>query len=316
MTLNTPLPSTALQAGRATHWRDLYPFDSHYFAQPSRHGEDSVRQHFIDQNPEADSVYLFVHGNPTWSFYWRNLVLGLQDRARCVAVDHVGCGLSEKPQNYPYTLDQHIANLTRLLESLDLRRIILVAHDWGGAIGLGTLLGNRERFRGIVLMNTGAFPPPYIPWRIRACRIPWLGTLAIRGGNAFAGAAVTMASSRPGGLDAAVKQGLLAPYHDWETRIATDQFVKDIPTSPGQATFRRLQDIEQGCRQLSEMPVQLIWGMKDWCFRPECLYRFQEIFPQAQTRELPVANHYVVEDAPQEVLATIRQFDDQSVGDA
>ena len=130
--------------------------------------------------------------------------------------------------------------------------------------------------------------------------------------NGFAGAAVSMATSLPQGLDPLVRQGLLAPYHDWETRIATDQFVKDIPTSRRQPTFQRLQTIEAECKKLTSMPVQLIWGMQDWCFRPDCLHRFERIFPQARTHQIPAANHYVVEDAPQEVLATIQEFCHQS----
>lgn len=313
-TLSNDLPGEsgagAEDAGtRAPHWRDLYPFDSHYVKLPAAMTVAAgVTQHYIDENPEAERSFLFVHGNPTWSFYWRHLVLGLRDSFRCVAVDHVGCGLSDKPQSYSYTLDQHIANLGNLIQTLDLRRVTLVAHDWGGAIGLGALQEHQHRFEGIVLMNTGAFPPPYIPWRIRACRIPWLGTVAIRGFNGFAGAAVKMATSRPGGLAPEVKAGLLAPYHDWETRIATDEFVKDIPVSSSQPTFQRLAAIEANCKDLADLPVQLIWGMQDWCFRPDCLHRFQKMFPQARTREIPLANHYVVEDAPELVLQTIQEF--------
>ncbi len=261
----------------AKHWRELYPFDSHYHQH-----QDGVRQHYVDENSEADETFLFVHGNPTWSFYWRNLIAGLRAQYRCVAVDHIGCGLSDKPQTYHYTLDQHIQNVVSLIDQLELKNITLVAHDWGGAIGLGSLVQRREQFDRIVLMNTGAFPPPYIPLRIRVCRIPWLGTIAIRGFNAFAGAAVTMATSQSGGLPQIVRDGLLAPYHDWETRIATDQFVKDIPTSRQQPTYKRLEQIEKQLPELKDKSVQLIWGMQDWCFRPDCLKRFQKLFPQAQ----------------------------------
>lgn len=251
---------------------------------------------------------LFVHGNPTWSFYWRNLILGLSAERRCVAVDHIGCGLSDKPQHYTYTLQQHIDNLCELIDHLDLHKITLIAHDWGGAIGLGAALARKNRIARIVLLNTGAFPPPYIPWQIQMCRIPWIGTLAIRGFNGFAQSALTMATNRRGGLEPAVQAGLIAPYHDWETRIATDTFVKDIPTSPAHPTYAVLQGIEQRLAELSDRPVQLIWGMQDWCFRPECLHRFQKHFPHARTHEIKNANHYVVEDAPEEVIATIQAF--------
>ncbi len=303
----------------AVHWRQLYPFDSHHL-RLSDGGSEPVRLHYIDegpsgvpspsgQGPDAQaSSCLFVHGNPTWSFYWRDLVLGLRDRSRCVAVDHIGCGLSDKPEKYPYTLAQHTANLIALIDQLDLRQITLVAHDWGGAIGLGAAVARRERFAGLVLLNTGAFPPPYIPWRIQACRIPVVGTVAIRGLNGFAGAALTMATERPAGLPPLVRDGLIAPYHDWATRVAVDAFVKDIPWRTSHPTYAVLATLEKSLMDLAHLPVQLIWGMKDWCFTPQCLERFRKHFPHARVLELARAGHYVVEDAPDEVLGEIRRF--------
>ncbi|MBL8889897.1 MAG: alpha/beta fold hydrolase [Planctomycetaceae bacterium] len=291
-------------------WRQLYPFDSSYL---DLSGSDRVRLHYLDEwateGPDPPSASaLFVHGNPTWSFYWRNLILGLRDRLRCVAVDHVGCGLSDKPQTYNYTLQQHTQNLVELIDKLDLRDITLVAHDWGGAIGLGAAVARPDRFTRLVLMNTGAFPPPYIPRRIQACRIPVLGTVAIRGFNAFAGAALTMATERPAGLEADVRAGLIAPYHDWASRVAVDAFVKDIPWRSNHRTYPVLEALEKSLASLANRPVQLIWGMKDWCFTPQCLQKFREHFPRARVRELPKAGHYVVEDAPDEVLHEIREF--------
>ena len=118
----------------AADWRSLYPFASHYF--PTSSG---ARLHYLDEGPADAPPLLMIHGNPTWSFYWRNLVLGLRDKYRCIVPDHIGCGLSDKPQDYPYTLTQHIANLNELVQKLDLRNATLLAHDWGGAIGLGTV---------------------------------------------------------------------------------------------------------------------------------------------------------------------------------
>src|SRR5262249_12252675 len=124
------------------------------------------RLHYLDEG--AGQPLLFVHGNPTWSFYWRNLILGLRDQFRCVAVDHIGCGLSDKPQQYDYSLQQRIDDLVELVEPLELKQATLVAHDWGGAIGLGTVLRLPDRFGRIVLFDTGAFPPPFVPSRIAA----------------------------------------------------------------------------------------------------------------------------------------------------
>lgn len=293
----------------AGHWRELYPFESHFLPL------SGLRLHYVDSGPTIaavaksdQSTCLFVHGNPTWSFYWRNLILGLHDQHRCVAVDHMGCGLSDKPQTYPYSLRQHTANLVALIDELNLQNITLVAHDWGGAIGLGAAVARRDKFSRLVLLNTGAFPPPYIPWRIQACRIPVLGTVAIRGFNAFAGAALTMATERPHGLELQVQSGLIAPYHDWASRVAVDAFVKDIPWRSSHPTYGVLETLEKSLRNLADLPVELIWGMKDWCFTPQCLQRFRQHFPHAQIMELAQAGHYVVEDQPAEVLNEIRRF--------
>ncbi len=260
--------------------------------------------HHVDEGPrDAPATLLMVHGNPTWSFYYRRLVSHFRDRVRCVAVDHVGCGLSDKPQRYRYTLAQHIDNLVTLIEQLDLRNVALVAHDWGGAIGLGALLRTRDRFDRVLLMNTAAFPPPYIPFRIRVCRWPIVGAWLVRGMNGFARAAITMATEQPGGLPTDVAQQLLNPYDSWANRVAIHQFVRDIPTSPRHTTWQVLADIESRLGELNEWPIELVWGMRDWCFRPECLDRFLEHWPNANATRLTDVGHYVMEDAPNEVIA-------------
>jgi haloalkane dehalogenase len=252
---------------------------------------------------------LMVHGNPTWSFYYHPLIRQLQSNYRCVAPDHVGCGWSDKPVDYPYTLDQHIANLVQVIDQVDLQRAVLVAHDWGGAIGLGALLERPERFRGIVLLNTAAFPPPFFPWRIRACRFPGLGKWAVQGLNVFARAAITMATARPQGLLATDRDGLLAPYDSWSNRTAIYRFVADIPTRATQPTWQTLARIESALPQL-KMPKQLIWGMQDWCFRPECLDRFVAIWPDAKVNRLAHAGHYVMLDDREQVSELVRSFCD------
>ncbi|MCU0961480.1 MAG: alpha/beta fold hydrolase [Pirellulaceae bacterium] len=291
-------------------WRRLYPFASHSLVR------DGVAQHYVDEG--QGRPVLLVHGNPTWSFYWRNLIEPLRCRYRMVAVDHVGCGLSDKPQAYDYTLARHIDNLVALVDHLDLRAATLVAHDWGGAIGLGAALARPTRFRSLVLFNTGAFPPPYIPWRIRACRLPWLGSWCVRRWNLFARAALHMAVARPERMTADVRAGLLAPYDTWEHRVAIDRFVRDIPASPQHGTWRVLEQIERGLPQLEQRPCLLIWGMRDWCFRPVCLERLMAAFPSAEVHRLAHASHYVVEDAHEEIVPILERFlaDRSNAGDA
>jgi haloalkane dehalogenase len=300
---------------------ELFPYRSHEI-DVSGH-----RLRYIDEGPRGRSegeaattpqTILCVHGNPTWSFYWRRVIERFSPRYRVIAVDHLGCGRSEKPPRgqFPYTLTAHRDNLLELIDQLGLQQINLLAHDWGGAIGLSALLERRDRFDRIMLLNTGAFPPPYVPLRIAACRTPLLGTLAVRGLNLFAKAAVRMAMSRQV-MDNEVARGLLAPYDCWANRVAIDAFVRDIPMSRRHPTFAALQTLEARLRDLKRFPALLVWGMQDWCFRPECLRRFQQAWPAAETLEISDAGHYVMEDAPEETLERIANFlgDRQAAGD-
>jgi len=289
---------------------DLLP----YASQDLAIGPHTLR--YLDEGDANNkSVLLCVHGNPTWSFYWRQIVERFSRSHRVIAVDHLGCGRSDKPPRgddmakgeFPYRLANHRDNLVHLIDTLDLQNITLIAHDWGGAIGLTSMLKRRDRLSRIVLLNTGAFPPPYVPWRISACRWPLVGTPAVRGLNAFAKAAITMAMSRQK-LAPETAAGLLAPYDNWANRVAIDAFVRDIPTSKTHPTYETLAKLESDLPSLSDIPSLLVWGMKDWCFRPECLHRFETAWPDAKTVKLSDAGHYVIEDAPEETLSAIESF--------
>lgn len=265
--------------------------------------------HYVDEGPRdlGASTLLFVHGNPTWSFHWRRLIVANRDMYRCVAPDHLGCGLSDlQPQ--PLRLADHIDNLVRLVESLDLQRVTLVAQDWGGAIGLGALLRTRDRFERIVLFNTGAFQPWFIPLRIRVCRWPIMGQLALQGANAFSLAALRMTLARTNQLDPAIAAGYLAPYNSWRRRSAVYQFVKDIPLSAAHPTWQTLGEIEAALPTLANMPQLLVWGMRDWCFTPECLDKFVAAWPAAETHPLADVGHWVVEDAPEDAERLFNDF--------
>lgn len=287
-------------------WRALYPFESHWL------DLDGVRLHYLDE-PASDSVgrrpktLLFVHGNPTWSFHWRRLIQSLGPRYRCVALDHLGCGLSDKPPRL-LRLADHVENLAALVQRLDLDHVTLVAQDWGGAIGLGAMLRTPERLERIALFNTGAFPPAYIPWRIRACRAPGLGRLAVQGGGLFSLAALRMTLARRQRLDPAVAAAYLAPYNSWANRRAVYGFVKDIPSSPNHPTWQTLADIERQLPSLADRPALLVWGMRDWCFRPDCLDRFERVWPAAKVHRLADVGHWVLEDAPEEVVPIVDKF--------
>lgn len=277
------------------------------------------RYHYLDSAAESQfpgsatlagrPVILCVHGNPTWSFYWRRVIERFGRDHRVIAVDHLGCGRSDKPtrRSSDYTLTGHRDRLLALIDHLKLQRIVLVAHDWGGAIGLAAAVERVESMAGVVLLNTAAFPPPYVPLRIAACRIPGLGSAMVRGLNAFARAAITMAMNK-NSLPADVAAGLLAPYGSWADRVGIDAFVRDIPLTSRHPTHAVLSRLEAELDKLADVPKRLIWGMRDWCFRPECLERFLEHWPTAEAIRLEEGGHYVLEDEPEAVLAAIAEF--------
>lgn len=165
-----------------------------------------------------------LHGNPTWSFYYRGLVKAFSATRLCVVPDHVGAGLSDKPQDYPYTLRQHVENVERLANELKLENITLVVHDWGGAIGFGWATRNLTKVKRLVVLNTSAFRSSDLD---RPVPDPGLGALMVRGFNGFARAATVRTTVTP--LAPAVKKAYVRPYDSWANRIVTHRFVQDIP---------------------------------------------------------------------------------------
>ncbi|MBN2216885.1 MAG: alpha/beta fold hydrolase [Pirellulales bacterium] len=283
-------------------WRKLYPFASHYLTVQGH------RYHYLDEG--RGPVVLMVHGNPTWSFYFRDLVLALRDRYRVIVPDHIGHGLSDKPGlgEYSFRLAQRCNDLRALIEHLDLRDVTLVGHDWGGAIGMGTAVDVPERFGRFVLMNTAAFRSDHVPWKINLARVPLLGRMAVQGLNLFVRAATRLTMVHRERMTPVVRAGYLAPYDSWRHRLAVIQFVLDIPVTPSHPTYATLEKIERGLPQFASSPVCFIWGMQDWCFDERFLGRFLEFLPNAEVHRLEDAGHYVVEDAHERIVPILEEF--------
>lgn len=282
--------------------RALYPFPSRFLSI----GEH--RLHYVDEGDGEPLVLL--HGNPTWSFYWRELIGGLRDRWRVIAPDHMGCGLSEKPQRYPYTLSTHIENVSKLIDHLGLGEINLGVHDWGGAIGFGWAVRNVSRVKRMIVFNTAAFFGP-CPWRIRICRMPLMGAIVVRGLNGFALPATWMACKNRVRMTSAVRRGYLLPYDSYANRVAVLEFVRDIPLRRDTPTGRRVTEIEAGLPQLADKPMLICWGGRDFCFHDGFLDEWRRRFPEAEVHCFADAGHYVVEDAGERLLPLIRGFLDE-----
>ncbi len=279
-----------------------YPFAPQTFITPS-----GARMSYLDEGPRCDEAVLMLHGNPTWSFYYRHAVRTLAARHRCIVPDHIGMGLSEKPQDYTYTLATRIADIDALVVALGLKRVHLIVHDWGGAVGFGFATRHPEQVGRIAVLNTAAFRAERIPARIALCKTQFPGTVLVRGLNGFAWPATWMAMRRTN-LTPAEKRGFLFPFGSWAERVAVDAFVKDIPSHAGHVSQATLLGIEEALRRLADHPISLIWGGADFCFDDRIFARWIGIYPDAEKHYLKGAGHYVLEDARDEVLALLGSF--------
>lgn len=286
---------------------ELYPFEDHYL------DRDGLRYHYVDEG--QGSVVLAVHGNPTWSFYWRNLIKDLRTDHRVVAPDHIGCGRSDKPkaEDYDYTMRSRVDDLTRLVNDLDLHDITLVVHDWGGAIGMAWAVENPERVSRIVVLNTAAFHLPDgkgFPSSLVLARTPLLGDLLVRGANAFVRGANRFCVTRKP-MAPEVAEGYLEPYRNWKDRVAVHRFVQDIPLRPGDPAFDLINATQDGLAALADKPMLIGWGMKDFVFDRHFLAEWERRFPDASVHRFDDCGHYIMEDASDEILGLVHDFFDR-----
>lgn len=293
-----PAAGTGVQA-------ELYPFASHFF------DRDGLRHHYVDEG--AGEPVVMVHGNPTWSFYYRKLIAALRGSNRVIVPDHIGCGLSDKPDDrrYRYTLSSRVDDLERLLDSLGVERgITLIVHDWGGMIGLGYACRRPRSIARLVILNTAAFripPGKRLPWQLTVFRIPLLGAFLVRGRGLFHRAATRYCCTRrPMPRD--VKAALIAPYDTWNHRIAIHRFVQDIPLSPRDPSYALTAYVDDNLEQFRDRPMLICWGARDFVFDDDFLQEWVRRFPEAEVHRFADAGHYVLEDAGDEIAGLVKDF--------
>ncbi len=281
-------------------------------ASPNYLDLDGLKYHYVDEGT-GDPVVM-LHGNPTWSFYFRVLVKALSPQFRVIVPDHIGCGLSDKPgiEEYDYLLKSRVNDLERLLnDHLKLNGdITLIVHDWGGMIGMIYALRHLEQIGRIVIMNTAGFFPPgnkRLPLRLWLVRniLPF-AVPAVLGLNLFARGALYMASHK--GLSEEAKAGLIAPYNSWKNRIATLRFVQDIPVSKRDPSYGLVRYADENLHQLAHVPLLICWGMHDFVFDRAYLEEWQRRFPHAEVHLFPDAGHYVLEDVADEIIPLVKTF--------
>lgn len=287
-----------------------YPFTPKKFDRGN-----GIQLSYVDEGAADADPVVMVHGNPSWSYYWRHLISGLSDSYRCIAPDHIGMGLSDKPDDsqYEYTLQSRVDDLDKLIASLGLaRKITLVVHDWGGMIGFGWALKNPERIARLVVLNTASFPLPEhkkLPWQISVNRIPWIGAMLVRGCNFFARGAADLGVETA--MDRPSRKSLLSPYNSWANRRAVHRFIQDIPLKQGDKAWSLVNRADKQLPAYKDLPAFIGWGLQDFVFDQDYLARFIKDLPNATQKIYGDAGHYVMEDKYAELVPAIRQFLDR-----
>ncbi len=280
--------------------RPLYPFTSHFLTLPAG------RLHYLDEGPRDAPVLVMLHGNPTWSFYYRHLIVALRSEYRIIVPDHMGCGLSDKPASYPYNWPTHTENFAKLINHLGLPSLTLIAHDWGGLIGLRYAVEHPEKIAKIVLFNTAGFPIR-VPRRITLLRFNFMGAVLVRWFNVFINAGFLFATHRHSQFNRLVKMAYRLPYNSPDRRNAILHFIHDIPLEKDHPQRPLIEELAEKLSTL-HCPIRLFWGMRDFCFTPAVLEMWRQYVPHAEVTELPKAGHWVVEDAHEEIIPLLRDF--------
>ena len=250
---------------------------------------------------EPDLTVLCVHGNPSWSFLWRDFLAQLPANVRGVALDHLDMGFSERTGTLR-RLGDRVDDLRGLTDALGLSGplattpIVTLAHDWGGPISLGWAQQHREQLRGVILTNTAVHQPEGAPAPrvIRATRTKTALRRATVDTTAFINGAIQMSKPR---LTASVRKGFMAPYTSADRRAAIETFVQDIPLEAGHPSARVLDDIAAGLTEFAEIPALLLWGASDPVFSDLYLHDLESRLPHAEVHRWARAGHFVTEDA-------------------
>lgn len=282
-----------------TGWidRNEYPFASHFFETAAG------RMHYVDEG--NGEVVVMLHGNPTWSFLYRNLIKQLSPRYRCVAPDYIGFGLSDKPFDWGYLPEEHAKNVATLIEHLDLKDITLVVNDWGGPIGMHYAVTHPENVKRLVVLNTWAWPAAdeFHFTSFSAMMGGPVGRFLIRHFNFFANTFMRMAFGD--------KRKLSKVAHDhYRNALPTAESRKGCLVFPKQiiGSTPWLGEIWNRISVLKDKPTLFVWGMKDVAFREKELQQWQGALPNSQTVRLPTVGHFVSEEAPQELDEAVTAF--------
>lgn len=296
---NAVSPSTD-HAGTTPPWvdREAYPFRSRFLEIAS-----GRRVHYVDEG-QGETI-LFVHGTPTWSFEWRALIRALAPTHRCVAMDNLGFGLSDRPRDFDYTPESHSRVLRAFVERLGLTHLTLVVHDYGGPIGLPLALEDAGLVRRLVVINSWMWSFADDPDMVRKARVASgrLGRLLYRYANFSLRVLTPYAFGDRSKLTRRVHEQYLAPFPDLDSRSRVLWPLARAILGSSQ----HYDSLWQKREQLRDRPALIVWGTKDPAFQPKLLERWRTVLPQATIVELPVG-HWPQEEAPDDVAGAVTAF--------
>ncbi len=275
--------------------------------QPRFFEYDGIRFHYVDEGGGEPVVLL--HGNPTWGYLYRKFIPPLSEKNRCVAPDYMGFGKSDKPLDKPYTLARHIENFTAFALHLDLRDATLVMQDWGGPIGLGFAVEHPDRVKRLVILNTWAFRVPEgirLAPLLELFRQPHVGEGMVQGLNLFVEGYLPAGIHHKERLNE-IMPAYRAPFPDWNSRIGTLAFPRDIPVGDDHPSTPAMGRIEDNLGKL-KVPTIIIWGMQDIAIPPPLIDRWQSHYPQAEVHRIETGNHFLQEDEPEQIVDLIQDF--------
>ncbi len=290
-------------------WKPLYPFTGRRL-DLGGHG-----MHYLDEG-KGETV-LMVHGNPTWSFYFREVVKALSPTHRCLVPDHIGMGLSDRPDDarYRYTLQSRVEDLEKFMEvAAPEGPVTLILHDWGGMIGMSWAVRHPQRIKAIVALNTSCFrlpPEKRFPPGLAVMRGALTG-IPLRAFG-FVRKLVLKSCASKKRLSPEVLDAYLFPCDGWNESRAVHRFVQDIPLRPSDRAWSVVAETESKLSALKDAPMMLAWGMKDWVFDEAFLNGWIRRFPRAAVKRFPDCGHFLLEDAGDEVVSLIKDFVDRPV---
>lgn len=283
-----------------------YPFERNYYVRP-----DGLALQYVDEG--KGPAVVMAHGNPTWSFFFRNMINDLSSDHRCLVPDHMGMGLSSRPtaEEYGFRLEDRVADMEALMDHWNIDGPVhFVVHDWGGPIALSWAAAHPERVASVTIMNSGTRIPDgyHLPVKLGLFKYAGpLGQYLAKDLGLFVNGTAVFGASTP--LSREAKDGLTAPYRTPESRLGIARFVADIPLDPIHPSYACLGRIDRNVgTALANKPISLVWGLEDFVFTRTVYLDWRKRFPQAEGLVLPEAGHYLLEDDPQRVCSFVRKF--------